>query len=76
MFVDQGVRPTGEVQWVLVAEGVTVIDRYDVRVVGLHRLFSAWSDWEAIDVIMVVAGMGGALHHVVGRLARPRYRGR
>lgn len=58
-----------EAERVLEAEGVTIITRYDVGVAGLHRLLSAWSDLQAADVIIVVAGMDGALPSVVGGLA-------
>ncbi len=59
-----------EAERALHAEGVTVIARYDVGVAGLHRLLSVWPDVERADVIIVVAGMDGALPSVVGGLAR------
>ena len=39
---------------------------YDVGVAGIHRLFGARKDFEAARVIIVVAGMEGALPSVVG----------
>ena len=44
----------------------------DVGVAGIHRVLSARDDLESADVIIVVAGMEGALPSVVGGLvARP-----
>ncbi|NMP21384.1 nickel pincer cofactor biosynthesis protein LarB [Sulfobacillus harzensis] len=59
-----------EAERALEAEGVTVLARYDVGVAGLHRLLAVWPDLEAADVIIVVAGMDGALPSVVGGMAR------
>jgi pyridinium-3,5-biscarboxylic acid mononucleotide synthase len=42
----------------------------DVGVAGLHRLLSANDRLEAADVVIVVAGMEGALPSVVGGLVR------
>ena len=39
---------------------------YDVGVAGIHRLLDARSDFEAARVVIVVAGMEGALPSVVG----------
>lgn len=41
---------------------------YDVGVAGIHRLFGAREDFETARVIIVVAGMEGALPSVVGGL--------
>ncbi len=41
---------------------------YDVGVAGLHRILNAREKLEAADVIIVVAGMEGALPSVVGGL--------
>ena len=41
---------------------------YDVGVAGIHRLFGARPDFESARVIVVVAGMEGALPSVVGGL--------
>jgi NCAIR mutase (PurE)-related protein len=41
---------------------------YDVGVAGIHRLFGASKEFEAARVIVVVAGMEGALPSVVGGL--------
>ena len=47
------------------------VDRlFDVGVAGLHRLLSARSRLEAARVVIVVAGMEGALPSVVGGLVR------
>jgi NCAIR mutase (PurE)-related protein len=47
------------------------VDRlYDVGVAGLHRLLSAGSRLAAARVLIVVAGMEGALPSVVGGLVR------
>ncbi len=42
---------------------------YDVGVAGIHRLFDNWDTISAARVIVVVAGMEGALASVVGGLA-------
>lgn len=45
-------------------------DRFsDVGVAGIHRLFSCWEDIRKADVIIVVAGMEGALASVVAGMA-------
>jgi len=51
--------------------GCTVYTAYDVGVAGLHRLFeplSAMLDQHEVDVLVVVAGMDGALPSVVSGL--------
>lgn len=53
----------------LSADGVTVDSYFDVGVAGLHRLLGAWEAIAASDVIIVVAGMDGALPSVVGGLS-------
>jgi NCAIR mutase (PurE)-related protein len=53
----------------LKAAGVTVLERYDVGVAGIHRLFRVWPEIQHADVFIVVAGMDGALPSVVGGLA-------
>jgi NCAIR mutase (PurE)-related protein len=50
------------------AMGNRVSRVYDVGVAGIHRLFGARKDFEAARVIIVVAGMEGALPSVVGGL--------
>lgn len=42
---------------------------YDVGVAGIHRLFSSWEKIKEADVIVVVAGMEGALASVVAGMA-------
>lgn len=49
--------------------GSEVISLYDVGVAGIHRLFEQRSEIERAKVIIVVAGMEGALPSVVGGLA-------
>jgi NCAIR mutase (PurE)-related protein len=46
------------------------VDRlYDVGVAGIHRLLSSWERVRAVDCIIVVAGMEGALASVVAGIA-------
>ncbi|MBN1164079.1 MAG: nickel pincer cofactor biosynthesis protein LarB [Candidatus Krumholzibacteriota bacterium] len=42
---------------------------YDVGVAGIHRLLSCWEEIRLADVIVVVAGMEGALASVVAGMA-------
>jgi NCAIR mutase (PurE)-related protein len=52
--------------------GCTVYTAYDVGVAGLHRLFEPLGtmlDEAQVDVLIVVAGMDGALPSVVAGLA-------
>ena len=45
------------------------VDRlYDVGVAGIHRLLSSWQRLRAVDCVIVVAGMEGALASVVAGL--------
>jgi pyridinium-3,5-biscarboxylic acid mononucleotide synthase len=50
--------------------GVDVVRHYDSGVAGLHRLFAGADAIAAADVVIVVAGMDGALPSVVGGLFR------
>lgn len=50
------------------AMGNRIARIYDVGVAGIHRLFGAREDFESARVIVVVAGMEGALPSVVGGL--------
>jgi NCAIR mutase (PurE)-related protein len=50
------------------ALGSQVKTVYDVGVAGLHRLLDTWDVLMAVRVIVVVAGMEGALASVVGGL--------
>ena len=50
------------------ALGSTVQTVYDVGVAGIHRLFSKQNILDAARVVIVVAGMDGALPSVVGGL--------
>ncbi len=46
------------------------VDRlYDVGVAGIHRLLSSWQRLRAVDCVIVVAGMEGALASVVAGIA-------
>ncbi len=49
--------------------GCAVERHYDVGVAGLHRLLSCWEQIRSADVIIVVAGMEGALASVVAGIA-------
>lgn len=48
--------------------GNDVLRIYDVGVAGIHRLFDKLDDIRSADVVIVVAGMEGALASVVGGL--------
>ena len=48
--------------------GNAVVTHYDCGVAGIHRLFAHMHDIEEARVIIVVAGMEGALASVVGGL--------
>jgi hypothetical protein len=48
------------------AMGNKVARVYDVGVAGIHRLFDARSEFDSARVVIVVAGMEGALPSVVG----------
>ena len=50
------------------AIGLEVTDIRDVGVAGLHRLLERGEELRAVDVVVVVAGMEGALASVVGGL--------
>lgn len=50
--------------------GNQVVRIHDVGVAGIHRLFSRLSDLQQANVLIVVAGMEGALPSVVGGLVR------
>src|SRR5689334_679201 len=50
------------------AMGNRVTRVFDVGVAGIHRLFGARDEFEAARVVIVVAGMEGALPSVVGGL--------
>lgn len=49
--------------------GTRVVVHEDVGVAGLHRLATVLPDLETADVVVVVAGMDGALASVIGGLA-------
>jgi NCAIR mutase (PurE)-related protein len=57
-----------EAAFVLDAFGHTVVRRSDVGVAGIHRLFADFAEVETCDVVIVVAGMEGALPSVVAGL--------
>ncbi len=58
-----------EAELTLAVEGISVVARYDVGVAGLHRLWEVWHDFARCDVLIVAAGMDGALASVVGGMA-------
>lgn len=57
-----------EAAFVLESLGVSVERIYDVGVAGMHRLFAKESHIESCDVLIVAAGMEGALPSVVAGL--------
>jgi len=60
-----------EAAFTLDAFGHRTIRRTDVGVAGLHRLLADFNELQMCDVLIVVAGMEGALPSVVAGLARP-----
>ncbi len=58
-----------EAEATLTAYGVAVDRIHDVGVAGLHRLLSQLDRVTAADIVIVVAGMEGALASVIGGLA-------
>jgi NCAIR mutase (PurE)-related protein len=59
---------TEEAAFVLEAFGHTVVRRRDVGVAGIHRLFSDFEEVADCPVVIVVAGMEGALPSIVAGL--------
>ncbi|MBK8914819.1 MAG: nickel pincer cofactor biosynthesis protein LarB [Phycisphaerales bacterium] len=57
-----------EARETLAALGVASRAYYDVGVAGLHRLLSVLDELRSADVLIVIAGMEGALPSVVGGL--------
>lgn len=55
-----------EAAGVLGAVGADVVRATDVGVAGLHRILSVQNELRAADVVIVVAGMDGALPSLVG----------
>jgi hypothetical protein len=55
----------------LEAFGHDTVERYDIGVAGIHRTFAVRDDLDACRVVIVVAGMEGALPSVVAGLVRP-----
>jgi NCAIR mutase (PurE)-related protein len=61
-----------EARFTLEAFGHTVLERSDVGVAGIHRLLADFNDISAGEVVIVCAGMEGALPSVVaGLVAAP-----
>ncbi len=58
-----------EAAWTAEALGNAVVRLYDVGVAGLHRLLAHTEDIMSARVIVVIAGMEGALASVIGGLA-------
>lgn len=48
--------------------GCSVICKYDVGIAGIHRVFSALKKMEGVSVLIVVAGMEGALPSIISGL--------
>lgn len=59
-----------EARFTLDAFGHDVVERNDVGVAGIHRLFADFDEIAACEVIVVVAGMEGALPSVVAGLVQ------
>lgn len=59
-----------EARFTLEAFGHTVVSRSDVGVAGIHRLLADFADVAACDVVIVAAGMEGALPSVVAGLVQ------
>ncbi len=53
------------------AFGHDVVERYDVGVAGIHRTLDSRDALDACRVLVVVAGMEGALPSVIAGLVRP-----
>ncbi|GAC1349065.1 MAG: nickel pincer cofactor biosynthesis protein LarB [Vulcanimicrobiaceae bacterium] len=53
------------------ALGHDVVERYDIGVAGLHRTLASRDALDACSVLIVVAGMEGALPSVIAGLVRP-----
>ncbi len=59
-----------EARFTLEAFGHTVVQRSDVGVAGIHRLFADFADVAGCEVVIVAAGMEGALPSVVAGLVQ------
>ena len=55
----------------LAAFGHEVVERFDIGVAGVHRTLAVKDDLDACRVVIVVAGMEGALASVIAGLVRP-----
>lgn len=53
------------------AFGHDVVERYDVGVAGIHRTLASREALDGCSVVIVVAGMEGALPSVIAGLVRP-----
>jgi NCAIR mutase (PurE)-related protein len=63
--------PVGaEARFTLEAFGHTVVERSDVGVAGIHRLLADFDEVAACEIVIVAAGMEGALPSVVAGLVR------
>ena len=61
--------PVAEESRVIAEElGCEVIREYDVGIAGIHRVFTALEKIKGVEVIIVIAGMEGALPSVVSGL--------
>ena len=59
-----------EARFTLDAFGHTVVERSDVGVAGIHRLLADFGDIRDCEVVIVAAGMEGALPSVVAGLVQ------
>ncbi|MFH1125947.1 MAG: nickel pincer cofactor biosynthesis protein LarB [Candidatus Altiarchaeota archaeon] len=59
-----------EAKIILEELGCIVISEYDVGISGLHRIFPALDKMKKVSVLVVVAGMEGALPSVVSGLVK------
>jgi NCAIR mutase (PurE)-related protein len=57
-----------EARFTLEAFGHAVVERSDVGVAGIHRLLADFEDVKACEIVIVAAGMEGALPSVVAGL--------
>jgi NCAIR mutase (PurE)-related protein len=55
----------------LAAFGHEVVEHFDIGVAGVHRALAVKDDLDACRVVIVVAGMEGALASVIAGLVRP-----
>ncbi|MGD0474056.1 MAG: nickel pincer cofactor biosynthesis protein LarB [Candidatus Velthaea sp.] len=59
-----------EARFTLTAFGHSVVERSDVGVAGIHRLLADFEDVKTCEIVIVAAGMEGALPSVVAGLVK------